>query len=706
MPFREFVTSLDHMRFPPLSPKQFEAADALLHLDPKKTFNETEKKFDVACCLWGKGSLSFDEKLQDAVTGTTRTVEDWSKLGGQIHLRSYDFKQCKMINVLVDAPIPEDVGDLVEVATQAQYRARVNTEHKFWTPTGYKATKDLKVGDEIACTFGLPIVLSVKYTRVSYLKPIGKGAFYGITVPETGNYIHNSLIHANSGKDSLAALITCYIVYILLCLKKPYEYLTGFDVLDEAIDIVNVAYSFDQASNVFFTKFRSRVKNWAWLRRNFRVRESGKDLDPSQDKKSFLEDRSLDTVTIYPSSIMFPNMIRAFSRHSMVQSTEGLNVICWLLDEASAMSSNGSSEKANADALYEMFKSSAQSRFPNKWFGFILSFPRHKKDFTMRMYKLATEGKIPRMFASKGATWEVNPTKTYENFKAELENPATSRDAKGKYQCEPESQESGFFDFPEKITQAINFARPQAVEFDRSYNTLGPDSKLVAKTISRLNLPRRPDSIKHVARVDLGHVHDRTALVVAHLENKRVIIDLVTHWTAEPGTPIDIDDVASIIIQLKQQFCNIAYCSFDQWNSISSLNRLTRAGIPAERLSLNFEDWKLCRNSIYSQQTELINYPPLTDVDSGELALLQLINGNKVDHPKDGHDDLSQCLAGAITMLLGSRKNLEEVKSIEDHIVGNEDTVATSLWSSGEQYNEGADDPFSSGLAGVSAHLR
>ncbi len=703
VPFAEFVTSADHMRFPALSEKQLEAAYALLNRDPKKTFDVKEKLYDVCVCLWGKGCLSADEKVVDAVTGQMSTIEALAQQHRSFNVRAFDFKSRRLIATKAEPPVLEGEDELFEVNTEARYQVRVSADHKFYTPTGWKPLKDLVAGSAIATTFGLPLLSDMRWTKITYIRPLGKGSYYGLTVPETGNYVHSGLLHANSGKDSLAALITCYVVYLLLCLKNPYLYLTGYDVPDEAIDIVNVAYSYDQASNVFFTKFRSRVKNWRWLRKNFRVRESGKDLDPAQNKRDFLSDKSFDTVTIYPSAIMFPNMIRAFSRHSRHESTEGLNVLVWLLDEASAM--RDGAEVANADKLYEMLKTSAQSRFPSKWLGFVLSYPRHKKDFTMRMYKNAIDGKLPRVFASKAATWEVNPTKKFEDFQAEIENPETSRDAKAKYACEPPDQEAGFIERPDMI-QACIYGHPQIAEFTKTRRRLETGVELIAKSLLAYNTHRQPDSKRYVARVDLGHVNDRSALAVGHLEGEKVVIDLLTHWQAEPEVPIDIDDPATLIIKLKRELVNIVFASYDQWNSLSSLNRLNRMNIVSDRLSLTFEDYKLFRSLLYSKMIELPNYTPLTDRDIGELVELKLFNGNKVDHPKDGHNDLSEAVVGVCAMLKGTKKNVEEVKSTEGHYRENENDAANTIWTTQQgEFMEDRSDPFIGGAQGVSVKL-
>lgn len=1015
-------------------------------------------------CLWGKGSLAHDELVMDAVSGDIKPVSKWAELRTKINVRAYDFETHKMLITRADPFVLEDTGDLVEVSTEARYTVRVSVDHKFYdTNRQWKPIKGFKVGEQIATSFGLPIITDLKWTRITNIRPLEKGAFYGVTVPKYGNYFHNNILHQNSGKDSLAAIIVCYISYILLCLKDPYKFLTGYSVPDEAIDIVNVAYSYDQANNVFFTKLKSRVKNWYWLRKNFRVRESGKDLDPKQDKAAYLEDKSSNTVVIYPASIMFPNMIRAFSRHSLAESTEGLNIISFVLDEAcfdwrqpitladgtkrcigrivngkesvSVLSYNfetgqiepkrvvawhkhpmkyphhlrlrfneftggctktilgtpnhhifaehglkrldelsvgdkvyckgyflsafqkqalygtmlgdsyisplgqlcfthgqdqqgylefkcslferavsggaeypggykpsrrifkkwlhkcedisvvaklvypggkktitpelvsrldivsltywflddgswvkrkhkykdkvytssvvsfctagfkrnevdllyqrlvelgfvggiyqdtkykgttkgwciylnpvptreflrqasqyipscmqykspflcnfvpqdtstdvkllplvsveyvkplptrtnvydievednhnyfasdvlvsnsamkDTNQKANADKLYEMLTTSAQSRFPGKWFGFVLSWPRHRNDFTMKMYTDAIAGKLPRVFASRGATWEVNPTKTYEDFKEAMTNPKTQRDSEAKYACNPPAQEAPFIEFTDKIMPCVRVGQPQVVSFEETLHTFPTGAVKIGKVIKGYNAPRRPDSVKYVARVDLGETHDSATLTIAHEESGVAVVDVSTHWEAKPKLPIDVDDPAEIIIELKRNFFNIVYVTFDQWNSASSINRLERLGIKAEKLSLNIEDYKLFRDMLYGKQTNLPDYPKLTDPVAGELANLQLINNNKVDHPSTNTNDLSEGVVGVTAMLFGTKKNVSKVESTEGYYQENENDASNSIWTINEMFSEDHTDVFGEGVMGVSAKL-
>lgn len=467
-----------------------------------------------------------------------------------------------------------------------------------------------------------------------------------------------------AGKDTIASISVCYILYILLCLKNPYEFITGFNIPDASLDIVNVAYNYEQANSVFFVMLKNRVRRWKWLRNNFVVKMAGKELDSKSKSEETADERDGKLVKIYPAGIVLPNMIRVFSAHSMAEGTEGKNVLCFIIDEASSLATGTDREKANGDELFNMLRTSAQSRFADLWSGFVMSFPRHQNDFQMKMYREVMEGKHPRAFASKGATWEIIPSKPYENFKAEFDNPSTRQDAETKYACNPPAQQAGFIELVDRIGACIDRSRKQAVEFETTIKKLPTGAQLVGKIISRYNVSRQPDSKKYVARVDLGSVRDRCTTSVGHLEGENVIIDMVTHWQGSPGCPVDVDDPAQILLKLRRELFNIHYISYDSWQSLSSLNTLNKAGIVSNKLSLGLEEYKLFRSCLYSKTISLLDYPLLTDPATGELAQLRIVDGVKVDHAK--------CFTGDTKVALMDGRNLSFVEIVDEVSKGKE----------------------------------
>lgn len=95
------------------------------------------------------------------------------------------------------------------------------------------------------------------------------------------------------------------------------------------------------------------------------------------------------------------------SVHSQNEGWEGMNVLAWVMDEASAFrTANGVD---NAENVYGTLRSSAQSRFGwMHWVGAIISFPRKQQgDFTLKKYEQSL--KSDNIFGDRAATWDVHP---------------------------------------------------------------------------------------------------------------------------------------------------------------------------------------------------------------------------------------------------------------------------------------------------------
>ena len=70
-----------------------------------------------------------------------------------------------------------------------------------------------------------------------------------------------------SGKDFTSTVACCYIVYKLLCLKDPARYFGKPS--GDAIDLINVAINAQQAKNVFFKGFKTKIERSPWFAGKF-----------------------------------------------------------------------------------------------------------------------------------------------------------------------------------------------------------------------------------------------------------------------------------------------------------------------------------------------------------------------------------------------------------------------------------------------------
>ena len=184
-----------------------------------------------------------------------------------------------------------------------------------------------------------------------------------------------------SGKDYMISVLLSWLFHIILCMINPHDFLDF--PKDENIDILNVAPTAQQAEKIFFSKFKSRLRNWKWLTLNFKVTHNGKALRGCTGTR--MEIRVTDT------SIECTNNVRFFSLHAQAENYEGFSVLVAILDESSSYEdkydevTDADGEVMNvgkADLIYNTLRTSAASR-KIPWMLISISFPRRENDFSL-----------------------------------------------------------------------------------------------------------------------------------------------------------------------------------------------------------------------------------------------------------------------------------------------------------------------------------
>lgn len=549
--------------------------------------------------------------------------------------------------------------------------ARQQTLYRWALESGYEKLASLTHPD-------------ILWEKVDSISPAGFGLFYSPTVFNTHNYLASGLYHHNSGKDAVSVMLACYFVQILLHLQDPFGYIYGASVPGEPIDILIVAPRGRTSEKVTFEKLKQRVLHWKWLKDRYKVVLSGREINPTERVGQD------DSVEIGSNTIIFPNNIRVFSLNSSVESSEGFSIIVFICTEFAGFVSTD--DKPNADKIYNTLYTSAKTRFPDKFLGLLISYPRYKGDAIMVKYEESLV--LPHMYGMKASSWEFNPMLKKSNYDSELEssNPAVQEDARAKYLCEPGEKETRFISLPDRIKACIG-DRSQIADFE-NYEEEVNGVRLLKKRLIKFNIPRQADVRKYVARVDLGLSNDRASLCVAHFDG-RVIIDLLVHWIPDSrqNLVIDVDDPANIILDLKKRLTNIIFVSFDQWQSQSSINRLNRRGIVTDKLSLGPTEYNLFLNSLYARTIDLLDFPALTDPHRGELFHLTIDHETgKVDHEVGHHNDLTEAVCGATAMLIGTKKNMENIDQSISNVKPNLQFVGNQIWADQDQAEDNVDD--------------
>jgi hypothetical protein len=466
-----------------------------------------------------------------------------------------------------------------------------------------------------------------KYTKNEIILQLGKG----------------------SGKDFTSTVGCAYLVYKLLCLKDPAKYFGKPS--GDAIDLINVAINAQQAKNVFFKGFKTKIESSPWFAGKFYAKAD---------------------------SVEFNKSITVYSGHSERESHEGLNLILAVLDEISGFASEvgtANEQGKTAENIYKAFRGSVDSRFPDLGKVALLSFPRYVGDFISKRYEdviaekeiiekkhtfiinpalpednpdntfeinwdedYIKSYKFPGVLAIKRPTWEVNPTRKIEDFK--LSFFTDPGDALMRFACKPTYSSDAFFKQRDKLEKCMSLRNPidNNKRFDSSFK---PD----------------PEKIYYI-HADLAQKHDKCAVAIAHVDkwvnvqvlkdyeqiSPVVIVDAVAWWEPKVEGPVNLSDVKNWIINLRRQGFNIGMVTFDRWQSFDIQQELKAVGIRTDTVSVakkHYEDFAML---IYEERVAMPLIPLLLE----EMGELKIINDKKVDHPRKKSKDLADAVCGAV----------------------------------------------------------
>ena len=473
-----------------------------------------------------------------------------------------------------------------------------------------------------------------------------------------------------SGKDYTSTIAAAYITYLLLCLKDPAVYYGKPP--GDSIDILNIAINAVQANNVFFKGFKQRIEKSPWFIGKYNPKAG---------------------------SIEFDKSITVHSGHSEREAWEGYNVLVVVLDEISGFAlenTTGHDQAKTAQSIYDMYRASLTSRFPDFGKLILLSFPRFKNDFIQQKYEEAIASKetvikthefilnpdlpedepgnkfsisweedhivaykVPKTYALKRPTWEINPTRSIEDFKIDFYKNA--EDALSRFACMPPEAVDAFFKSREKIETAFN------------------NPNLAVDSSGRYAEWFKPiDDKEYFIHVDLAQKHDHCAVSLAHVEkwvNMKVgneyaqsapvvVVDAVRFWTPTASKSVDFTDVKDYILSLRQRGFNIKLTTFDRWNSHDMMQQLRGYGMNTELLSVAKKHYEDMAMIISEERVK----GPRIDLLIDELLQLRIMR-DRVDHPRKGSKDLADAVCGSIYNAIVHSKR-EKNREVEIHTYG------------------------------------
>jgi len=509
-----------------------------------------------------------------------------------------------------------------------------------------------------------------KYTKNEIILQLGKG----------------------SGKDFTSTVACSYIVYKLLCLKDPAKYFGKPS--GDAIDLINVAINAQQAKNVFFKGFKTKIEKSPWFIGKYNAKADSVEFDKS--------------ITVY-------------SGHSERESHEGLNLLLAVLDEISGFASEigtGNDQGKTADNIYRAFRASVDSRFPDLGKVVLLSFPRYPGDFISERYdaviaeKESVEKthrfiinpilpeedpdnyfdiswdedqiisyKYPGVFALKKPTWEVNPTRKIDDFKIAFLTDIG--DAMQRFACVPTFASDAFFKQSEKVRSCMT-ARNPVDNFRRFDESFKPD----------------PDKVYYV-HADLAQKHDKCAVAIAHVDKwvniqvinnyeqvaPIVVVDAVAWWEPKVEGPVNLSEVKMWIQNLRRLGFNIGMVSFDRWQSFDIQNELKQVGMRTDTVSVAKKHYEDMAMLVYEERLVMPSIELLFD----ELTQLKIMKNNRVDHPRKKSKDLADAVCGAIFGAI-SHTPKDQNQVVEVHTISDRPKQVDTLRDNVIEYKPMPDD--------------
>ena len=505
---------------------------------------------------------------------------------------------------------------------------------------------------------GQPLLSDIQYEIVEAMSQIyRKEDLISLLGEEKGTQYYNKYtkneiilqLGKGSGKDFTSTVACSYIVYKLLCLKDPAKYFGKPS--GDAIDLINVAINAQQAKNVFFKGFKSKIERSPWFAGKYNAKADSVEFDKS--------------ITVY-------------SGHSERESHEGLNLLLAVLDEISGFASEvgtGNEQGKTADNIYKAFRGSVDSRFPDLGKVVLLSFPRYPGDFISEKYDdviaekevierthkftinpLLPEDspdnsfeiswdedqilsyKYPGVFALKRPTWEVNPTRKIDDFMIAFMTDLG--DAMMRFACVPTFASDAFFKQVEKVRACMTLRNP-------------------VDTFKRFDESFKPDPTKkYYVHADLAQKHDKCAVAIAHVEKwvniqvinnyeqvaPIVIVDAVAWWEPKVEGPVNLSEVKQWIQNLRRIGFDIGMVSFDRWQSFDIQNELKQVGMKTDTVSVAKKHYEDMAMLVYEERLAM----PAIDLLFDELTQLKIMKNDRVDHPRKKSKDLADAVCGAI----------------------------------------------------------
>lgn len=478
-----------------------------------------------------------------------------------------------------------------------------------------------------------------------------------------------------TGKSTIALYATAYQLYVLSCYKNPHA-LFGLDPSSEIVFIFQ-SINASLAKSVDFERFKSMIEKSPYFKEKFPF---NKDL---------------------MSELKFPNRIIVKPVSGSETGAIGQNVIGGVIDEMNFMavvenskSSMDGSTYDQAMALYNSIARRRKSRFmaQGKLPGLLclVSSKRYPGQFTDKKEEEAKKeldlyGKTT-IYVYDKRTWDIKPAGSFSGKWFELfigDAGRKPRILNVDERVPPDDEhlvmpipEEYRMEFEQDIMNALRdiagvstlATHPFIVDRDAIQRAMRDKYKMFSRDAvdfvdTRVAIDKaemfRPDLPRFV-HIDLAVTGDSagvcvgTAIGFKQVQTTNGIellpdlwIDGVLEVKPPKGGEILFYKIREVIYALKKLGMNVRWVTFDQFQSVDSMQLLRQSGYVVGRQSVDVTTapYDFVKNALYEGRLSI----PRHDKLGYELSSLEKdARRNKIDHPAHASKDVSDALAGVV----------------------------------------------------------
>ena len=481
-----------------------------------------------------------------------------------------------------------------------------------------------------------------------------------------------------SGKSTLAASIAAAIIHVLLCTDKLQEKLGMVKTQDLFYSFL--ATSKDQSAETVYGIFRGMYDASPWFQRHRKMLLDLETSDPAL-RRGMLYAESGNELDFKYRHIVIQSL------HSNSQSLVGRTRIGCVIDELAHFDSGESKRSANevyramknalitVDSLVKRKQEQGIYTFPIPRL-ISISSPMYAEDKIMTLEK--ESARQPRVFATKKATWEVNPTITREDLEERYMSDPVG--AERDFGVNPPGAENPLIQDPRLVDICVDVHKKPIVITREKFFDLSVQDEIFNYLVLELIDVKFNNLVDYVIHCDPGKKKDSFCIALGHKDNDVTVIDAalearpIYKGNAQKLQPREVffPGMTDLILELHRRL-TLKAVTFDRWNSAEQIDRLRQAKILTVGKNLDRDDHVLFAESIRAQKVKLLPKedefldPRVTRNMPCAKALSELkaLNdtGKKVDHLPGGTNDMIQCYVG-IHRLLNSPEKLFDRKDM------------------------------------------